>query len=169
MDAYSGYNQIKMHPADQEKTSFITSRGVYCYRVMPFGLKNVGATYQRLVNLMFQGQIGNTMEIYIDDMLVKSKRGEDHIGNPKMVFRTLQKFKLKLNPTKCIFSASAGKFLGFLVSQRGIEADPVQIRFVIEVRSPKTRKEIQCLNGRLAALNRFISKASNRCLPFLEP
>ena len=79
MDAYSGYNQIGMHPDDQEKTLFITIQGLYCYNVRPFGLKNAGASYQRLVNDMFSGQIGRTMEIYIDDMLVKSKHAENHI------------------------------------------------------------------------------------------
>ena len=81
MDAYSGYNQIPMSPLDEEHTSFITDRGLYCYKVMPFGLKNAGATYQRLVNKMFEKQIGRSMEVYVDDMLVKSKQAESHVDD----------------------------------------------------------------------------------------
>ena len=91
MDAFSGYNQILMHPEDQEKTSFMTSRGIYCYKVMPFGLKNTESTYQRLVNMMFADQIGETMEVYIDDMLVKSLEAEDHISHLQQAFSTLRK------------------------------------------------------------------------------
>ena len=90
MDAFSGYYQIKMHPHDVEKTSFIIERGLYCYKVMPFDLKNVGATYQRLVNKMFKEQIGKTMEVYIDDMLVKSLRTADHIAHLEEAFGILQ-------------------------------------------------------------------------------
>ena len=91
MDAYSGYNQIFMHVADQEHTSFRTDKGVYCYKVMPFGLKNAGATYQRLVNRMFKGQIGRNMEVYVDDMLVKSKTAEGHARDLEEVFATLRR------------------------------------------------------------------------------
>ena len=86
MDAYSGYNQIKMHVPDQQHTSFITNRGLYCYTVMPFGLKNAGAIYQHLVNKMFQEQIGRTMEVYVDDMLVKSVHADDHLTDLSNMF-----------------------------------------------------------------------------------
>ncbi|KAI3719985.1 hypothetical protein L6452_20892 [Arctium lappa] len=112
MDAYSGYNQILMHPDDQEKTTFMTDKGIYCYKVMPFGLKNAGSTYQRLVNMMFKEHLGDTMEVYIDDMLVKSKYTDDHIGHLKQSFDILREYKMKLNPTKCSFGVRAGKFLG---------------------------------------------------------
>ncbi|XP_056860130.1 uncharacterized protein LOC130508574, partial [Raphanus sativus] len=114
MDAFSGYNQIMMDPEDQEKTAFITERGTYCYKVMPFGLKNAGATYQRLVNKMFAGQLGKTMEVYIDDMLVKSSAGEDHISHLRECFDILNKYDMKLNPTKCTFGVPSGEFLGFI-------------------------------------------------------
>ena len=100
MDAFSGYNQILMHPEDQEKTSFMTSRGIYYYTVMPFGLKNAGSTYQRLVNMMFADQIGRTMEVYIDDTLVKSLEAEDHISHLQQAFSTLRKYNMKFNPAK---------------------------------------------------------------------
>ena len=116
MDAFSGYNQISMDPDDQEKTSFVTGQGTYCYRVMPFGLKNVGATYQRLVNRMFQKQIRASMEVYIDDMLVKSTTAELHIAHMSEAFQILREYNMKLNPAKCAFGVSAGKFLGFIVN-----------------------------------------------------
>ena len=108
MDAFFGYNQISMDPNDQEKTSFVIGQGTYCYRVMAFGLKNVGATYQRLVNKMFQKQIGASMEVYIDDMLVKSVKAELHITHQAEVFQVLKRYSMKLNPAKCAFGVSAG-------------------------------------------------------------
>ncbi|KAG7594099.1 Zinc finger CCHC-type [Arabidopsis thaliana x Arabidopsis arenosa] len=104
MDAFAGYNQILMHPDDREKTAFITDRGIYCYKVMPFGLKNAGATYQRLVNRMFSEQLGKTMEVFIDDMLVKSLEENDHIAHLRDCFRQLNKHNMKLNPAKCRFA-----------------------------------------------------------------
>uniref|UniRef100_A0A2N9J111 RNA-directed DNA polymerase n=1 Tax=Fagus sylvatica TaxID=28930 RepID=A0A2N9J111_FAGSY len=113
MDAFSGYNQIQMAEEDQEKTAFITSRGLFCYKVMPFGLKNAGATYQRLVNKMFHDQIGRNVEVYVDDMLVKSKKDDDHLADLKETFQALRRYSMKLNPAKCVFGVSSGKFLGF--------------------------------------------------------
>ena len=120
MDAFSDYNQISMDSDDQEKTSFVTGKGTYCYRVMPFGLKNARATYQRLVNRMFQKQIGASMEVYIDDMLVKSTTAELHIAHLVEAFLILKEYNMKLNPAKYAFGVSAEKFLGFIVNNRGI-------------------------------------------------
>ena len=108
MDAFSDYNQISMDPDDQEKTSFITGQGTYCYCVMPFGLKNAGATYQRLVNRMFQKKLGASMEVYIDDILVKSTMVELHIAHLVEAFLILKEYNMKLNPAKCAFGVSAG-------------------------------------------------------------
>ena len=108
LDAYSGYNQISMHPPDQEKTSFITLKRTYYYKVMPFGLKNAGATYQLLVNKMFQFQIGRTMEVYVDDMLVKSLVVADHIDHLQETFNILRSYHMKLNPEKCAFGVRSG-------------------------------------------------------------
>ncbi|KAI5350779.1 hypothetical protein L3X38_003670 [Prunus dulcis] len=168
MDAYSGYNQIFMHPEDQAHTSFITDRGLYCYKVMPFGLKNAGATYQRLVNHLFAPLIGNTMEVYVDDMLVKSRTADQHIPNLSAMFTILKQYKMRLNPTKCAFGVASGKFLGFMISQRGIEANPEKIQAILDMTIPKTVKDIQSLTGRVAALTRFISKATDRCAPFFK-
>ena len=119
MDAFSGYNQIKMDEVNQEKTSFITSQGLFYYKVMPFGLKNAGATYQRLVNHMFRPQIGQNVEVYVDDMLVKSLDEEKHLDDLQETFNTLRRHQMKLNPSKCAFGVSLGKFLGFMVFTKG--------------------------------------------------
>ena len=116
LDAFSSYHQIPMHPPDAEKTSFITPHRLYCYSVMPFGLKNAGATYQRLVTKMFRPLLGSTMEVYIDDMLVKSKQRPDHATHLQQAFDILREYGMKLNPLKCAFGVSAGKSLGFMVT-----------------------------------------------------
>ena len=168
MDAFSEYNQIQMAEKDQEKIAFITSQGLYCYRVMPFKLKNAGVIYQRLVNQMLSKQIGRNAEVYVDDMLIKSKEEESHLDELKETFDTLRRYSMKLNPTKCAFGVSSRKFLSFMVLQRGIEAYPEKVRAILEISSPKTIKEVQSLTRRVAALNRFVSKATDKCLPFFK-
>ena len=168
IDAFSGYNQIKMNEEDQEKTSFVTSQGLFCYNVMPFGLKNAGTTYQRLMNKMFTHQIGRNIQVYVDDMLVKSLRENDHLNNLQETFNTLRSYNMKLNPSKCIFGVITGKFLGFMVSQRGIEVNPEKVQAILELEPPRTLKAVQSLNGKVAALNRFVSKATDKCLPFFR-
>ena len=131
MDAYKGYHHIAMHEADQEKTAFITPKGIFCYKVMPFGLKNAGATYQRMISKMFKSHLGHTMEVYIDDMVVKSKTDDEHFTDLQEVFDILKKHKLRLNAAKCAFGVGSGKFLGHLVTRRGIEADPSQVTAIL--------------------------------------
>ena len=116
MDAYLGYNQISMHVPNQEQSSFIIDRGLYCYKVMPFGLKNAGAIYQRLVNIMIKKQISKMMEVYIDDMLIKSKIASDHVAHLANKFNILITYRMKLNPLKCAFVMASEKFLGFMVN-----------------------------------------------------
>ncbi|KAM2114316.1 hypothetical protein ACFX1Q_022875 [Malus domestica] len=168
MDAYSGYNQILMNPPDQEHTAFTTNRGLYCYKVMPFGLKNAGATYQRLVNSMFVEQIGKSMEVYVDDMLVKSKHADQHITNLSETFTILKRYRIRLNPNKCAFGIGSDKFLGFMISQRGIEVNPEKIKAIIDMKESVTSKDIQSFTGKVVALTRFISKATDRCAPFFK-
>ena len=168
MDTFSGYNQIMIDEGDQKKTSFITSKGIFCYKVMPFGLKNAGATYQRLMNKMFHNQIGQNIEVYIDDMLVKTKDGANHLEDLEETFETLRQYRMKLNPSKCVFGVSSGKFLGFMVSQKGIEANPNKIKAVLEMTPPRTVKEVQSHTGRVAALNHFVLRATDKCLPFFK-
>nr|KYP76654.1 Transposon Ty3-G Gag-Pol polyprotein [Cajanus cajan] len=142
LDAYSRYNQIRMHPQDEEKIAFITDSANYCYRVMPFGLKNVGATYQRLMDKIFRNQIGHNMEVYVDDMVVKSATVTTHSIDLKELFHQLRKHNMRLNPEKCIFGIAGGKFLGYMLSARGIEANPEKCQVVIDMRSPQTLKEV---------------------------
>ena len=167
-DTFSGYNQISMDLRDQEKTSFVTGQGTYCYRVMAFGLKNAGATYQRLVNKMFQKQIGASMEVYIDDMLAKLVKPELQITHLAEAFQVLKSYNMKLNPAKCSFGVSAGKFLGFIVNSRGIKANPYKIKVVLDMLPPLNIKDIQRLTERIVTLSRFVSRASDKCQPFFQ-
>ena len=153
IDAYSGYNQIPMYLPDEEHTSFITDRGLYCYKVMPFGLKNVGAIYQRMVNMMFTKKIGRTMKVYVDDMLVKSKLIVDHIQDLDLMFKVLRRYQMKLNPLKSAFDVESGKFLGFMVNQIGTEANPEKIQALLEMQSLQKPNEVQSLRGRAVALS----------------
>ena len=142
LDAFSGYHQIPMHPPDAEKTSFITPHELYCYNVMPFGLKIAGTTYQRLVTKMFRPLLGSTMEVYIDDMLLKSMQRPDHAAHLQQTFDLLRKYGMKLNPVKCAFGVSADRFLGFMVTQRVIEANPAQIKAILQSPAPTSKKGI---------------------------
>ncbi|KAF8077387.1 hypothetical protein N665_1041s0002 [Sinapis alba] len=117
---------------------------------------------------MFADKLEITMEVYIDDMLVKSLIAKDHIQHLSECFETLNKYRMKLNPAKCTFGVTSGEFLGYIVTQRGIEANPKQISAVLDLPDPKMSREIQRLNGRVAALNRFISRCTDKCLPFYE-
>jgi nucleotidyltransferase/DNA polymerase involved in DNA repair len=109
---------------------------------MPFGLKNAGATYQWLVNKMFKAQIGRNMEVYVDDMLVKSAESVGHNHDLREAFETLKQYEMKLNPVKCAFGVSSEKFLGYMVSSRGIKANPEKIQAILEMQSPKTTKQL---------------------------
>ena len=142
MDAYSGYNQIKMHPTDEDKTEFITDRGIYCYRVMPFGLKNVGETFQRMVNKIFEEQMRRTMEVYVNDMLVKSLLCADYMQHLSEAFNHLRKYKVRLNPEKCTFEVASEKFLGYLITQWGIEVNPDQIFAILSMKFPTSVNEV---------------------------
>ena len=154
-----------MYPPDAEKTAFITPHGLFCYNVMSFGLKNVGATYQRLVTKIFIPLLGKTMKVYIGDMLVKSKERPDHATHLQEAFELLKAYGMKLNPSKRAFRVSAGRFLGFMVTQRGIEANPGRLKAILESPAPNSRKGVQQLTSRLAALGRFISRFTNRLKP----
>ena len=127
LDAYSGYNQIKMALEDQEKTAFITPFGIFCFKTMPFGLKNAGATYQRCIQKCLEGQIGRNVHAYVDDVVIKSKKRCDLLVDLAETFENLRRYGMKLNPSKCVFGVPAGKLLCFIVSHRGIEANPEKI------------------------------------------
>ncbi|XP_057755326.1 uncharacterized protein LOC130974464 [Arachis stenosperma] len=146
MDAYSGYNHILMHPSDQEKIAFITEYGNYCYNVMPFGLKNAGATYQRLMNKIFEQQIGRNIEVYVGDMVVQIKIGHPHIEDLDEIFTQNRKYNMRLNPEKCAFGVRGGKFLGFILTGRENKKIQQPVYFVskslqnAELRYPRLEK-----------------------------
>ena len=117
---------------------------------------------------MFIKQIGRNMEVYVDDMLVKSKEELAHLDDLKETFATLKQYQMKLNLNKCVFGVASGKFLGFMVSQRGIEANSEKVQAIINTASLRTVKEVQKLTGRIATLNRFVSRATDKCLPFFK-
>ncbi|KAL0361927.1 UNVERIFIED_CONTAM: Retrovirus-related Pol polyprotein from transposon opus [Sesamum radiatum] len=168
MDASQGYHQIMLALEDRKRVSFITSSGTLCYVAMPFGLKNAGAIYQRLVYKIFRSQIGRNVEVYVDDILIKSKKAEDHIADLEETFTILRKYRLKLNPAKCAFGVQGGRFQGFMVTQRGIEANHLKIKAILDMKAPACVNEVQRLTGRIAALSRFISKSAERSLPFFR-
>ena len=117
---------------------------------------------------MFNRQIGRNMEVYVDDMLVKIKEELAHLDDLKEMFATLKQHQMKLNPSKCVFGVASGKFLGFMVSQKGIEASPEKVQAIINMVSSRTVKEVQKLTRRIVALNRFVSRAMDKCLPFFK-
>jgi len=168
MDGFSGYNQIKMAPEDMEKTTFITLWGTFCYKVMSFGLKNTGATYQWAMVALFHDMMHREIEVYVDDMIAKSKTKEEHLVNLWKLFERLRKYKLRLNPTKCTFRVKSGKLLGFIVSQKGIEVDPEKVKAILEMPEPHTEKQVQGFLGRLNYIVRFISQLTATCEPLFK-
>ena len=168
MDAFSRYNQIRMDEVDQEKTLFVTSQGLFYYKVMPFGLKNAGATYQRLVNHMFRSQIWRNVKVYVDDMLVKSKDERKHLDDLQETFDTLKQYNMRLNPSKCAFRVSLGKFLGFKVSHRGIEANPNKIQVILNMEPSRILKKSSFLPNELLPLTGFSLKLPINVCHFLR-
>ena len=166
LDAFQGYHQIPLALDDQEKTVFVTPVGNYHYKVMPFGLKNVGSIYQRMMTRMFESQLGKNIEVYINDMVVKSKVVLGHLGDLGIIFEVLRKYKLCLNASKCSFDMRSGQFLGYMVTHKGIEVNPDQIKAINNLQSPWNPKEVQKLTRMAAALKRFISRSADWCRPF---
>ena len=149
MDKFSRYNQILMAPEDMEKTTFITKWDTYYYRIMPFGLKNAGATYQRAATTLFHDMLHGNVEVYVDDMIVKSRGRADHLAALEKFFERIRKFRLRLNPKKCTFGVTFGKLLGHMVSERGIEVDLDKIKVILDILVPRIEKEIRGFLGRL--------------------
>ncbi|GAU45489.1 hypothetical protein TSUD_191080 [Trifolium subterraneum] len=168
LDAYSGYNQIPMAVADRTKTGFMTESGKYYYNVMLFSLKNAGATYQRMMNKVFRGEIGDMLEVYTDYMIVKSHEEVDHTIHLQKVFEQARKVNMRFNPEKCTFGIRAGKFLGFYLTERRIEANPDKCRAFTEFPTSNDKKSIQTLNGMLTALSRFVAKSAQHALPLFK-
>ncbi|GJW62514.1 reverse transcriptase domain-containing protein [Tanacetum coccineum] len=157
-----------MTKKDEGKTTFHTDEGVFCYTKIRFGLKNAGSTYQRLVDTIFEGQMGRNLEAYMDDMVIKSKTEPEMIKDVEETLLTLKKVNMKLNPKKCSFGMEEGNFLGYIVASEGIKANPEKAKAIINMLSPSNLKQMQRLSGKLAALNRFLSKAAKKALPCLD-
>ncbi|RVX01675.1 Retrovirus-related Pol polyprotein from transposon 17.6 [Vitis vinifera] len=177
MDGFSGYSQILMAPEDMEKTSFITEWGTYCYKcmvglhrrvVMSFGLKNAGATYQRAATTLFHDMMHRDVEVYVDDMIVKSRDRSDHLAALERFFERIRQFRLRLNPKKCTFGVTSGKLLGYMVSERGIEVDPDKIRAILDMPAPRTEREVRGFLGRLQYISRFIARLTDICEPIFR-
>jgi hypothetical protein len=141
---------------------------MYAYKTMSFGLKNVGATYQRAIQMCFADQLHQNVEAYVDDMVMKTRNPDGLIADLIETFSSLRRFRWKLNPTICIFGVPSGKLLGFIVSNRGIEANPVKISAITDIGAPATIKDVQKLTDCMAALNRFISQLGEKGLPFFK-
>nr|CAN67851.1 hypothetical protein VITISV_020214 [Vitis vinifera] len=158
------YLDILMAIEDMEKTTFIIEWGTYCYRVMPFWLKNVGATYQRATTTLFHDMMHRNVEVYVDDMIVKSRGRADHLATLRRFFERIHKFRLRLNPKKCTFGVTFGKLLGHMLSERGIEVDPDKIKVILDMLVPRTEKEIRGFLGKLQYISCFIARLSNICV-----
>ena len=135
---------------------------------MPFGLKNAGTTYQRAMNAIFYGMLGHHMEVYIDDIVVKSKRASEHVDHLKKIFERIRHHQLKLNPLKCAFRVRAGNFLGFLVHQKGIEVDQNKEKAITLAKAPPNKKELQKFLGHVNYLGRFISNLVGKTKEFSD-
>jgi hypothetical protein len=168
LDAYSGFHQIQMSREDRKHTAFVTADELYCYVVMPYGLKNALPTFVWAMSKTLGDLIRDRVKVYVDDIMVKTKRGLTLVEDLTLVFDKLRATRTKLNPDKCVFGVSAGKLRGFLVSHRGIEANPEKIKAIEAMRHPTRIKDVQKLTGSLAALSRFISRLVERALPFFK-
>ena len=168
MDGFSGYNQIKMAPEDMEKMTFVTLWGTFCYKVMSFGLKNAGETYQRAMVALFHDMAHKENKVYVDDMIAKSKTEGEHLVNLRKLFERLRKYRQRLNPAKCTFGVKLGKLLGFIVSQKGIKVDPDKVKTILEMPEPRTEKQIRGFLGRLNYIARFISQLIATCEPLFK-
>ncbi|GJU07690.1 reverse transcriptase domain-containing protein [Tanacetum coccineum] len=168
LDVYKGYHQIQMAKENEEKTTFITSQGIFYYTKMPFGLRNAGATYQRLVDKAFHKQIGRNLEVYVDDLVIKSRTEDEIVRDIEETFKTLREINMKLNPKKCTFGVEEWMFLGYKVNTKGLKVCPDKVNVVLSLPSPKCLKDVQKLNGKLASLNRFLAKSAEKSLPFFK-
>jgi hypothetical protein len=168
LDAYSSCHQISLATDDEEKIAFITPFRILCYTKMAFGLKNRGATYQKCVHIILKNQIGRNIEAYIDDIVAKSKKYGDLFDDLKETFNNLRKYKMMLNPKKYVFSMSSGKLLSYMISSRGIDANPTKVEDIEKLQPSRTRKGIQKLAEMMAAIGRFISKLGECVMSFYK-
>jgi hypothetical protein len=167
LDCFSVYHQVWMRREDEAKTGFTTPYGILCFVRMPEGLRNVGPTFNRMILLILGSQLGRNASAYVDNIVIMSEKETNHIVDLAETFDNMRRNGLKLNPEKCIFGIRKGQLLGCMVSKRGIHANPQKIEALRRMQQP-SRKEVQRLTGRVASMNRFISKATERSLPFFK-
>ena len=141
---------------------------MYCYVRMPEGLRNAGCTFNRMIKKVLADQLGRNISAYVDDVVVRSRKKEDHIQDLRETFANLRRHGLKLNPEKYVFGVRRGKLLGCMITERGIEANTEKIEAISRIKPPTMKKGVQKLTGRPALLNRFISRSAKKCLPFFK-
>jgi hypothetical protein len=169
LDGNTGYNQIFMAEEDMSKMAFHCPRFIVLFEwvVMTFDLKNAGATYQRAMNLIFHDLLGIILELYIDDVIVKSNSMNNHLADLRLPLERMRRYGLKMNPLKCAFGVSAGKFLGFIIHEYGIEIDPTKIESINKMQPPQCKNDMQKFLGKLNYLRQFISNLQGRLVHLL--
>ena len=168
LDCYYGYHKIILAKECGEKTAFITPFGASCYTSMLFSLKNARATYQRAIQTCLADHWGKRVEAYVDDVVIKTENLDSFIEDLQQVFNILRCYRWKLNLEKCVFGVPAGKLLGFIVSHRGIEANPEKIEAIMRMEPPRSQKKVQRLTRCMAALSHFISRLGKRVMSFYK-
>ena len=151
-----------------EKTTFITQWGTFYYKVIPFGLKNDGATYQCVMVALFHDTIHLEIEVYIDDMIARPQTEEEHLDHLYKLFERINKYKLRMNPNKCTFGVRSGKLLGFMVSDKGIKVDLAKVKSIQKIPVPCTEKLVRGFLGRMNYIARFISHLTATCEPIFK-
>jgi hypothetical protein len=154
-----------MSPSDQLKTTFRTPWGTYAYRKMPFGLINVGATFQRAMDISFRGLINQSVMVYLDDVTVFSKNKKDHLSHLRVVLERCRKFDISLNPKKLVFAVEQGKLLGFIVSKDGMIIDPERTQAIAKLPPPSSKKSMQSFLGKINFVRRFVPSFSEMVRP----
>jgi hypothetical protein len=167
MDGFSGYNQIQIHPADQYKTTFTIPWGTFSYRVMPFGLKNAGATFQQAMNYVFY-DLTRIILAYLDGLIARSKKQTQHLDDLRVVFQRCRQYNIRLNPLKCVFCITIGCLLGFIVSQHGITVDPLKVQAITKIPTPQNLRQLQSLQGKSNFLRCFVPYYATRVHGFLH-
>lgn len=169
LDGNAGYNQIFMAEEDMFKTAFRCPGfvGLFEWTIMTFGLKNAGATYHRAMNLIFHDPLGIVLEICIDDVVVKSDGFDHHLADLRLAFERMRWYGLKMNPLKCVFGVSAGKFLGFIIHEHGIEIDPKKVEAIRKLEEPTCKRDVQKLLGKINYLRQFISNLAGKIESFV--
>ena len=168
MDDSSRNNQIRMSPKDEELTAFHTPKGIYCYKVMSFGLKNVGATYQRVMQNIFDDLLHRNVECYVDNLVVKSRKRGDNLKDLRMVFELLQRYQLRMNSSKCAFEITFGKFLGFIVRHRGIKIYQEKVDAISKMPEPRNIHELK-VSRKVSILEKIHFKSSGEMSTIQSP